>query len=91
MSITIKTSGDYRLYATYVTRKPLPKDFEYYFDSYYKSLEESKKSESSDLLLTVANESVSFDDYMKKVHNKSFENIYNSYKGKIFNMDNIKG
>lgn len=65
--------------------------FEYYFDLYYKSLEESKKSESSDLLLTVANESVSFDDYMKKVHAKSFENIYASYKDKIFNMDNVKG
>lgn len=61
--------------------------FEYYFDLYYKSLEDSKKSESSDLLLAVANESVSFDDYMKKVHNKSFENIFNSYKDKIFNME----
>lgn len=57
--------------------------FEYYFEKYYKSIDDAKKQQH-DPHLACSNLSVSFSEYMKKVYPKDFVGIFNSYKKKIF-------
>lgn len=57
--------------------------FEYYFERYYKSIDDAKKQQH-DPYLACSNLSISFSEYMKNVHPKDFINTFNSYKRKIF-------
>lgn len=58
------------------------KGFEYYFEQYYKSIEDAKK-QNEDPYLACSNLCVSFSEYMKSVYPKDFTYIFNSYKEKI--------
>lgn len=61
--------------------------FEYYFEKYYKSIDNAKKQQH-DPYLACSNLSVSFSEYMKKVYPKGFVGVFNSYKKKIFAYPN---
>jgi ribosomal protein L17 len=57
--------------------------FDYYFEKYYRSIEEAKKQHSANPLIDIANIYVSFSEYMKQVHPKNFIDTFNLYKDKI--------
>jgi hypothetical protein len=59
------------------------KGFEYYFEEYYKSIENAKNKFSKDILLDSANTCISFSEYMQKTHPKNFVEIYDLYKSKV--------
>lgn len=61
------------------------KGYEYYFEKYYESIECTIKGQSKDQFLDIINASISFSDYMEKVHPKNFTDTFNSYKEKLFN------
>lgn len=61
--------------------------FEYYFEKYYKSIDDAKKQQH-DQYLACSNISVSFSEYMKNVYPKSFVNTFELYKKKIFTNHN---
>ena len=58
--------------------------FEYYFERYYKSIENSKRKRTKNPFLDITNSTISFSEYMKMLYPKDFIEIYNSYKNKIF-------
>ena len=62
--------------------------FEFYFEEYYKSIN-AKVENLQNPLVYIINLSISFSEYMKQVYPKSFFDIYNSYKEKIFPNSSI--
>ena len=60
--------------------------FEYYFERYYKSIDDAKKQQ--DLLLACSNQSVSFSEYMKNVYPKDFIDVFEVYKRKLLTDHN---
>ena len=60
------------------------KGLEYYFEEYYTSIESAKKIPSGNSLQNFINATISFSEYMNKVHQKNFDNSYNLYKSKLF-------
>lgn len=60
------------------------KGFEFYFEEYYKSIEDAKNIPSENILLNAINACISFSEYMKKAYPKDFADIFNSYKTKLF-------
>lgn len=57
--------------------------FEYYFERYYKSIENSKRKRTKNPFLDITNSTISFSEYMKMLYPKDFIEIYNTYKNKI--------
>ena len=52
--------------------------FECYFDEYFESMEQAKKLKG-DPFLMISNLSVSFSEYMNRVHPRNFTDIYENY------------
>jgi len=58
--------------------------FEYYFERYYDSIKEIKLTKNNSPLLNIYNLCVTFSDYMENVYPKDFQDIYDSYREKLF-------